>query len=56
MSDSFGQWVPAIAGAVLGLLLTAFAVISTRRLDAHVKKAPEPAEDSPGRQGGTPRA
>jgi hypothetical protein len=36
MSDSFGQWVPAIAGAVLGLLLSAYAVISTRHLDARV--------------------
>lgn len=54
MSDSFGQWVPAIAGAVLGLLLSAYAVISTRRLDARLKKTRDGKADGPGSQGGAP--
>lgn len=54
MSDSFGQWVLAIAGAVLGLLVSAYVVISTRRLDARLKQAPEPEAENSGSKRGTP--
>lgn len=51
MSESFGQWVPAISGAVLGLMLSGYLLISTRRLDARLKKARD--EKAKG-LGGTP--
>jgi hypothetical protein len=41
MADSLNQWVPAISGAVLGLAVIIYLAISTRRLDARIKRARE---------------
>jgi len=43
MAGSLNQWAPAIAGAALGLALLIFALISTRRLDARIRREREKA-------------
>jgi uncharacterized membrane protein len=38
MASSLNQWVPAITGAILGLVVIVYLAISTRRLDARIER------------------
>lgn len=46
MSASFGQWIPALAGAFLGVIASIYVLVSTRRLDARIRRRREPEADN----------
>ena len=50
MSGTWNQWVPAITGLVFGVAIMSYAAISTRRLDARIRRERErtAAELQPG--------